>query len=34
MLKIPQEDEKQSDLPLDENNRTWMSKGHIKFNNF
>ena len=34
MLKIPQEDEKHFDLPLDENNQQWMSKGHIKFDNF
>ena len=34
MESIPQEAEQYKDIPVDENNQKWMSKGHIKFKNF
>ena len=34
MESIPQEAEQYKDIPVDENNQKWMSKGHIKLENF
>ena len=34
LLEIPQEAEQRKAIPVDENNQEWISKGHIKFNNF
>ena len=34
ILESPQEAEQRRQIPTDENNQQWMSKGHIKFNNY
>ena len=34
MLNIPQEADQHKPIPTDENNQPWLSKGHIKFNNY
>ena len=34
MENIPQEAEQHKDIPVDENDQQWMSKGHIKFENY
>ena len=34
MQSIPQEAEQNKDIPVDENNQQWMSKGHIKFDKY
>ena len=34
ILEIPQEDQNDPLIPLDENNEQWMSKGHLSFNNY
>jgi ATP-binding cassette, subfamily C (CFTR/MRP), member 1 len=34
MFDIPQEAEQRKEIPLDQNSQPWMSKGHIRFNNY